>query len=56
MTQAPDRDKALELAMAQIEKAHGKGSYQRIKPCPQTEQGPSKGSMCHTHTNERHVH
>ena len=26
MTQAPDREKALELAMAQIEKAHGKGS------------------------------
>ncbi|HZQ30239.1 MAG TPA: intein-containing recombinase RecA [Mycobacterium sp.] len=30
MTQAPDRDKALELAMAQIEKAHGKGSVMRL--------------------------
>src|SRR5512144_1693789 len=28
--QAPDRDKALELAMAQIEKAHGKGSVMRL--------------------------
>ena len=30
MTQAPDREKALELAMAQIEKAHGKGSVMRL--------------------------
>src|SRR6187551_3058465 len=28
--QAPDRDKALELAMAQIEKNHGKGSVMRL--------------------------
>ncbi|WP_369829001.1 hypothetical protein, partial [Mycobacterium sp. E3247] len=26
MAQAPDREKALELAMAQIEKSYGKGS------------------------------
>jgi recombination protein RecA len=30
MTQAPDRDKALELAIAQIEKNHGKGSVMRL--------------------------
>jgi recombination protein RecA len=30
MTQAPDREKALELAMAQIEKNHGKGSVMRL--------------------------
>ncbi|MGE5694155.1 MAG: intein-containing recombinase RecA [Candidatus Sericytochromatia bacterium] len=30
MTQAPDREKALELALAQIEKAHGKGSVMRL--------------------------
>jgi recombination protein RecA len=30
MTQAPDREKALELAMAQIEKSHGKGSVMRL--------------------------
>jgi recombination protein RecA len=30
MAQAPDREKALELAMAQIEKAHGKGSVMRL--------------------------
>ncbi len=30
MTQAPDREKALELAMAQIEKTHGKGSVMRL--------------------------
>ncbi|WP_326547079.1 intein-containing recombinase RecA [Mycolicibacterium sp. ND9-15] len=30
MAQAPDREKALELALAQIEKAHGKGSVMRL--------------------------
>ena len=30
MTQAPDREKALELAIAQIEKSHGKGSVMRL--------------------------
>jgi recombination protein RecA len=30
MTQTPDREKALELAMAQIEKSHGKGSVMRL--------------------------
>jgi recombination protein RecA len=30
MTQAPDREKALELAMAQIEKSHGKGAVMRL--------------------------
>jgi recombination protein RecA len=30
MAQAPDREKALELAMAQIEKNHGKGSVMRL--------------------------
>src|ERR1700742_965569 len=30
MTQAPDREKALELAMAQIEKNYGKGSVMRL--------------------------
>jgi recombination protein RecA len=30
MSQAPDRDKALELAIAQIEKNHGKGSVMRL--------------------------
>src|SRR5437588_13130284 len=30
MAQAPDREKALELAMAQIEKSHGKGSVMRL--------------------------
>src|ERR1700686_1249950 len=30
MTQAPDRDKALELAMGQIEKNFGKGSVMRL--------------------------
>jgi recombination protein RecA len=30
MTQTPDRDKALELAIAQIEKNHGKGSVMRL--------------------------
>jgi recombination protein RecA len=30
MTQAPDREKALELAIAQIEKNHGKGSVMRL--------------------------
>src|ERR1700736_5005683 len=30
MTQGPDREKALELALAQIEKAHGKGSVMRL--------------------------
>src|SRR6201984_2282785 len=30
MTQAPDREKALELAMAQIEKSYGKGSVMRL--------------------------
>src|SRR6188768_592654 len=30
MTQAPDREKALELALAQIEKNHGKGSVMRL--------------------------
>src|SRR5579875_3621875 len=30
MTQAPDREKALELAMAQIEKSFGKGSVMRL--------------------------
>jgi recombination protein RecA len=30
MTQAPDRDKALELAMSQIEKNFGKGSVMRL--------------------------
>ena len=30
MTQAPDREKALELALAQIEKSHGKGSVMRL--------------------------
>ena len=28
--QAPDREKALELALAQIEKSHGKGSVMRL--------------------------
>ncbi len=30
MTQAPDREKALELAMSQIEKSHGKGAVMRL--------------------------
>ena len=30
MAQAPDRSKALELALAQIEKSHGKGSVMRL--------------------------
>jgi recombination protein RecA len=30
MAQAPDREKALELAIAQIEKSHGKGSVMRL--------------------------
>src|SRR4051812_50019268 len=30
MPQAPDREKALELALAQIEKNHGKGSVMRL--------------------------
>src|SRR5689334_3260415 len=30
MAQAPDREKALELAMAQIEKSYGKGSVMRL--------------------------
>ncbi|MBS4729980.1 intein-containing recombinase RecA [Mycobacterium sp. SM1] len=30
MTQAPDREKALELAVAQIEKSYGKGSVMRL--------------------------
>jgi recombination protein RecA len=30
MAQAPDREKALELALAQIEKNHGKGSVMRL--------------------------
>src|SRR6202789_4525537 len=30
MAQAPDREKALELAMAQIEKSHGKGAVMRL--------------------------
>src|SRR6201981_3160109 len=30
MAQAPDREKALELAMAQIEKSHGKGPVMRL--------------------------
>jgi len=30
MTQTPDREKALELALAQIEKSHGKGSVMRL--------------------------
>src|SRR6187431_2526685 len=30
MSQAPDREKALELALAQIEKNHGKGSVMRL--------------------------
>src|ERR1700751_2054676 len=30
MTQVPDREKALELAMAQIEKSYGKGSVMRL--------------------------
>jgi recombination protein RecA len=30
MTQGPDREKALELALAQIEKSHGKGSVMRL--------------------------
>src|ERR1700753_580363 len=30
MAQAPDREKALELAMAQMEKRHGKGSVMRL--------------------------
>jgi recombination protein RecA len=30
MSQAPDREKALELALAQIEKSHGKGSVMRL--------------------------
>jgi recombination protein RecA len=30
MTQVPDREKALELAIAQIEKNHGKGSVMRL--------------------------
>ncbi len=30
MSQAPDREKALELAMAQIEKSYGKGSVMRL--------------------------
>jgi recombination protein RecA len=30
MAQTPDREKALELAMAQIEKSHGKGSVMRL--------------------------
>jgi recombination protein RecA len=30
MPQAPDREKALELALAQIEKSHGKGSVMRL--------------------------
>jgi recombination protein RecA len=30
MAQAPDREKALELALAQIEKSHGKGSVMRL--------------------------
>ena len=30
MAQAPDREKALELAMAQIDKNHGKGSVMRL--------------------------
>lgn len=30
MAQVPDREKALELAMAQIEKSHGKGSVMRL--------------------------
>lgn len=30
MTQTPDREKALELAVAQIEKSYGKGSVMRL--------------------------
>src|SRR3978361_185453 len=30
MPHAPDREKALELALAQIEKNHGKGSVMRL--------------------------
>ncbi|MDT7745442.1 MAG: hypothetical protein QOE59_4520, partial [Actinomycetota bacterium] len=30
MPQAPDRDKALELALAQIDKQFGKGSIMRL--------------------------
>ena len=30
MAQVPDREKALELALAQIEKRHGKGSAMRL--------------------------
>ncbi len=30
MAQAPDREKALDLALAQIEKSHGKGSVMRL--------------------------
>src|SRR5438309_2837185 len=30
MAQVPDREKALELALAQIEKSHGKGSVMRL--------------------------
>src|ERR1700739_1376471 len=30
MTQAPDREKALDRAMAQIEKSYGKGSVMRL--------------------------
>ena len=30
MAQAPDRDKALELALAQIDKQFGKGSIMRL--------------------------
>ncbi len=30
MAQAPDREKALELAMAQIDKNFGKGSVMRL--------------------------
>ena len=34
MAQAPDKDKALELALAQIEKQHGKGSVMRLGDRP----------------------
>ncbi|MGH3970580.1 MAG: recombinase RecA, partial [Mycobacterium sp.] len=30
MTQAPDREKAIDLAIAQIEKNYGKGSVMRL--------------------------
>ena len=34
MAQAPDREKALELAMAQIEKSYGKGVVQSLYTLP----------------------